>query len=148
MIITGDDVDGIAALKSDLARRFEMKDLGHLSYFLEIKVSSPRGYLFTQSKYETDVIDRARLTDTKTADTPLETNVCYSSSDGIPLPILLCTALLLEVSSVSPSPVSILLMLFTLLVSLSLLQLPFTGELLFVFCAIFVVLAFKVSYLY
>ncbi|KAL2533242.1 Ankyrin repeat family protein [Abeliophyllum distichum] len=89
MIITGDNVDGIATLKYDLAHCFEMKDLGHLSYFLGIEVSSsPRGYLFTQSKYATNFIERARLTDTKIADNPLETNVRYSPSHGIPLPIL------------------------------------------------------------
>ncbi|XP_022867077.1 uncharacterized protein LOC111386830 [Olea europaea var. sylvestris] len=86
MIITGDDVDGIASLKSELACRFEMKDLGTLSYFLGIEVaSSPRGYLISQSKYIMDVIERAHLTDNKSVDTPLESNARYSSSDGVPL---------------------------------------------------------------
>lgn len=87
MIITSDDVDVIAVLKSEFARHFEMKDWGTLSYFLGIKVaSSPRGYLFSQSKYTMDVIERARLTDTKIVDTLLESKARYSSSDGVPLP--------------------------------------------------------------
>ncbi|KAK6123866.1 hypothetical protein DH2020_042391 [Rehmannia glutinosa] len=71
MIITGSDVDGIALLKSKLSSLFEMKDLGSLRYFLGI-----------ESKYTTDILERARITDTRTVDSPIEVNVRYSSSDG------------------------------------------------------------------
>jgi len=46
---------------------------------------SPRGYLFSQSKYVADILKRARLTDNKTVDTLIEVNARYSSSDGLPL---------------------------------------------------------------
>jgi len=86
MIIIGDDVDDISILKTDLARRFEMKDLGYLRYFLGMEVAySPRGYLLSQSKYIADILERARLINNKIVDTPIEVNARYSSSDGLPL---------------------------------------------------------------
>jgi hypothetical protein len=86
MIINGDDIDDISLLKTELARQFEMKDLDSLRYFLGIEVAySLRGYLLSQSKYVANIIERARLTDNKTVDTPIEVNAMYSSSDGLPL---------------------------------------------------------------
>ena len=40
MIITGNDHSGIFDLKQFLHQQFEMKDLGHLGYFLGLEVSS------------------------------------------------------------------------------------------------------------
>jgi hypothetical protein len=86
MIITGDDIDGISVLKTELARLFKMKDLSYLRYFLSIEVAySPRGSLLSQSKYVANIFERARLIDNKTVDTPIEVNARYSSSDGLPL---------------------------------------------------------------
>ncbi|XP_026453282.1 uncharacterized protein LOC113354016 [Papaver somniferum] len=62
---------------------FQMIDLGHLRYFLGIEVDrSSKGYFVSQVKYATDIIHRARLTDNKAVDTPLEVNVKYNSTDG------------------------------------------------------------------
>src|SRR5436190_15010431 len=94
MIITDDDLDGIALLKMELAKQFEMKDMGSLRYFLGVEVAySPRGYLLSQSKYVADILERARLTDNKIVDTSIEVNAKYSFSDGTPLPdpSLYCT---------------------------------------------------------
>ncbi|XP_022871864.1 uncharacterized protein LOC111390967 isoform X2 [Olea europaea var. sylvestris] len=86
MIITDDDIDGILVLKTELARQFEMKDLGSLRYFLGVEVAfSPRGYLLSQSKYVADILERVRPTDNKIVDTPIEVNAKYSSSDGLRL---------------------------------------------------------------
>ena len=66
-----------------------MKDLGSIQYFLGIEVvSSPKGYLLSQSKYIIDILNHVHLIDT----TP-KVNVQYSSSDGNPLlePTLYCT---------------------------------------------------------
>ena len=60
MIIIGDDVQGIQDLKRFLGQHFEMKDLGPLSYFFDLEVSSSsEGYYLTQAKYTFDLISRA-----------------------------------------------------------------------------------------
>ncbi|RVW93185.1 Retrovirus-related Pol polyprotein from transposon RE1 [Vitis vinifera] len=51
MIITGDDLSGIQELKDFLSQQFEMKDLGHLSYFLGLEIThSTDGLYITQAK--------------------------------------------------------------------------------------------------
>ena len=79
MVITGDDIIGIQELKTFLTKQFEMKDLGNLSYFLGIEVTSSDGYFLSQTKYTSDLLSRAGITDNKTADTPLESNAKHNS---------------------------------------------------------------------
>ena len=52
IIITGDDLSGIQKLKDFPNQQFEMKDLGHLSYFLGLEIThSTDGLYITQAKY-------------------------------------------------------------------------------------------------
>ncbi|GKV26996.1 hypothetical protein SLEP1_g36206 [Rubroshorea leprosula] len=77
---------GIHDLKQFLNNKFEMKDLGVLSYFLRLEVTSfDDGYFLSQTKYASNLISKARLTDNKTASTPLEPNVRLTSMDSSPL---------------------------------------------------------------
>uniref|UniRef100_A0A2N9G4E2 Integrase catalytic domain-containing protein n=1 Tax=Fagus sylvatica TaxID=28930 RepID=A0A2N9G4E2_FAGSY len=86
MIITGDDTTGICDLQKFLSQQFEMKDLGTLSYFLGLEVtSSYDGYYLSQAKYASDLLSKAGLTDSKTVSTPLELNVKLNTTDGEPL---------------------------------------------------------------
>ena len=86
MIITGDDLSGIQELKDFLSHNFEMKDLGHLCYFLGLEItSSDDGFYLTQAKYTSDLLSRAGLTDHKIVDTPIELNARLTPS-GEPLP--------------------------------------------------------------
>ena len=56
MIITGDNLSGIQELKDFLSQQFEMKDLGHLSYFLSLEIThSTDGLYITQAKYASDI---------------------------------------------------------------------------------------------
>uniref|UniRef100_A0A2N9G1T1 Integrase catalytic domain-containing protein n=1 Tax=Fagus sylvatica TaxID=28930 RepID=A0A2N9G1T1_FAGSY len=87
MIITGDDLSGIQELKAFLSQNFEMKDLGHLSYFLGLEItSSDDGFYLTQAKYTSDLLSRAGLTDHKILDTPIEFNARLTPSSGELLP--------------------------------------------------------------
>ena len=63
-----------------------MKDLGHLSYFLGLKVfSDSTNYYLSQAKYAFDLLSRAGLTNTKIVSTPLEMNAHLTPLDGTPL---------------------------------------------------------------
>jgi hypothetical protein len=85
MIITGDDPEYIAFVKARLSDQFLMSDLGPLRYFLGIEISStPKGFFLSQEKYIQDLLDRASLTDHRTAETPLELNVHLTPTDGEP----------------------------------------------------------------
>ena len=67
MVISGDDTDTILSLKQRLQQEFQMKDLGHLRYFLGLEVAyARRGYLVSQQKYISDILSRACLTDLRT----------------------------------------------------------------------------------
>ena len=57
MIITGDDLSSIQELNDFLSLQFEMKDLGHLSYFLGLEIThSIYELYFTQAKYASELL--------------------------------------------------------------------------------------------
>jgi hypothetical protein len=86
MIITGDDPEYIAFVKAHLSDQFIMSDLGPLWYFLGIEISSThKGFFLSQEKYIQDLLDRASLTDHRTAETLIELNVHLVVTDGEPL---------------------------------------------------------------
>ncbi|KAK3011099.1 hypothetical protein RJ639_010593 [Escallonia herrerae] len=86
MIITGSDLDCITTLKQDLNHHFERKDLGTLSYFLGLEVSTATdGYYLSQAKYDSNLLSRAGLTNSKTASTPLEPNLRFIPLNGTAL---------------------------------------------------------------
>ncbi|XP_038885381.1 uncharacterized mitochondrial protein AtMg00810-like [Benincasa hispida] len=63
-----------------------MKDLGPLSYFLGLQVSScSDGYYLSQEKYVSDLLARSGITDSATASTSLDSNARLTSFDGVPL---------------------------------------------------------------
>ena len=86
MIITRDDSVGIHSLQHFLSQHFEMKDLGTLSYFLGLEVtSSSDGYYLSQAKYASDLLSKVGITDNKIFSTPLEYNAKLTPLDGEPI---------------------------------------------------------------
>ena len=83
MIITSDDLSGIQELNDFLSQQFEMKDFGHLSYFLSLEIThSIDGLYITQAKYAYEVLSQVGLIDSITVDTPVELNTQLTSSRG------------------------------------------------------------------
>ncbi|KAL0551384.1 hypothetical protein IC582_010470 [Cucumis melo] len=86
MIITDDNPQAISDLQCYLGKHFEMKDLGNLSYFLGLEISSsPSGYYLSQAKYASDLLSRSSITDSAMFSTPLDPNVRLTPFDGVPL---------------------------------------------------------------
>ncbi|CAL2268732.1 unnamed protein product [Prunus armeniaca] len=75
IIMTGDDIEEISKLKIQLAKEFDIKDLGTLRYFLGIEVAhSKEGIFISQRKYVLDLLTETGMLACKPADTPIEQN--------------------------------------------------------------------------
>ena len=71
LILTGDE-KLIHSCKADLAKEFEMKDLGLLHYFLGLEIWQRDGELFvSQGKYAREILEKFQMQRSKPIDTPL-----------------------------------------------------------------------------
>ena len=71
LILTGDELL-ILSCKEDLAREFEMKDLGLLHYFLGLEIWQQKGELFvSQGKYAWEILEKFHMQGCKPIGTPL-----------------------------------------------------------------------------
>lgn len=81
ILITGNDVNAISALKQFLHNHFRIKDLGNLKYFLGIEVSrSKKGISISQRKYTLEILKDSGLSSSKPVNFPMEQNVKLSDS--------------------------------------------------------------------
>ncbi|GJW11895.1 retrovirus-related pol polyprotein from transposon TNT 1-94 [Tanacetum coccineum] len=86
ILITGNSLSQIQAIKTKFHNQFSIKDLGQLHYYLGIKfIRGPKGIVMTQRKYALDLIEHAGLMNAKHAKTPLDPNVKLQYEDGEPL---------------------------------------------------------------
>ena len=71
LILTGDELL-IISCKEDLAKEFEMKDLGLLHYFLGLEIWQCNDGLFvSQGKYAREILEKFNMHGCKPVDTPL-----------------------------------------------------------------------------
>lgn len=83
IIVTGNDPVEIYQLKLQLAREFEIKDLGQLWYFLGIEVArSNKGIFVSQRKYALDLLAETGLTAYKPTDTLIDPNHRFTADVG------------------------------------------------------------------
>jgi histone deacetylase 1/2 len=86
IIVTSSSPEAVAALLRDLRKEFALKDLGNLSYFLGIEVTSTQGgILLKQEKYAGDILTRVGMSKCKVSATPLVAMEKLSRMDGDPL---------------------------------------------------------------
>lgn len=81
-IITWSDYNGIVEVKSLFKSSFHVKDLGLLTYFLDLDITHPNNELsIYQWKHIKDLIKLANLIDNKTCATPFELNLKIKHED-------------------------------------------------------------------
>ncbi|KAM7491063.1 hypothetical protein LguiA_033984 [Lonicera macranthoides] len=87
MILTRDDVEEMSRLMQNLAREFEIKDLGDLRYFLGMEVArSKNGIVVSQRKYILDLLSETGMSGCKPSDTPIELGTKLGDvKDGVPV---------------------------------------------------------------
>ncbi|KAL7585442.1 uncharacterized mitochondrial protein AtMg00810-like [Lactuca sativa] len=75
MVVTGDDPKEMSNLQTTLATEFDLKDLGHLKYFLGIEVARLKaGISMCQRKYVLDLLAETGMLNCRPFDTPIEIN--------------------------------------------------------------------------
>ena len=75
LILIGDE-QLIHSSKEDLAKEFEMNDVGLLHYFLGLEIWQQEGELFvSQGKYAQEILGKFHMKESKPMDTPLSGNL-------------------------------------------------------------------------
>src|SRR5436190_17746286 len=83
IILTGNHSSQLASFVSTLGQKFELSDLGPLSYFLGLEAtSSPAGLRLTQLKYTLDLLKKFSMSDCKPCSTPVCVKKQLSATDG------------------------------------------------------------------
>ncbi|CAL1403622.1 unnamed protein product [Linum trigynum] len=80
LVLGGNDLSEITALKEVLDKEFSIKDLRNLKFFLGIEVArSTTGIHLSQRKYTLEIIEQANVLDSKSVSTPMDYKVHLSN---------------------------------------------------------------------
>ena len=83
ILLSGNDLQEMERLKAFLFKRFRMKDLGDLKYFLGIEFSrSKKGIFMSQRKYALDILQDSGLLGARPHNFPMEQNLTLTLTDG------------------------------------------------------------------
>lgn len=83
ILVAGNDLSAITALKTSLDNRFKIKDLGTMKYFLGLEVAqSPLGIFVNQRKYTLDILDDSGNLGSRPAPFPMDQNLKLTSDVG------------------------------------------------------------------
>lgn len=91
ILITGARVEAIEEFKSRMGKRFEMTNLGKLSYYLGIKVKLGENCIeIKQSGYAKRILDKAGMGDCNPAKFPMDSKEQITKDEQGKTEILLC----------------------------------------------------------
>ncbi|CAH9135713.1 unnamed protein product [Cuscuta epithymum] len=83
LLITGSSIKMIDQFKSEMKKKFDMSDLGLMSYFLGLEVvQMDCGILIHQRKFATEVLKKFAMSECKPIGTPLATGQKFFKEDG------------------------------------------------------------------
>lgn len=86
IILTGSSSSHLISVKEFLASKFNLKDLGHLNYFLGLEIArSPSGIYIHQRKYALNLLSNTGLLAAKPSKIAMESKLSLSTTSGFPL---------------------------------------------------------------
>lgn len=83
ILLTGNDSQLISQIVADLNKKFALKTLGAVHYFLGFEVvRNASGLLLTQTKYAQELLHKAGMSESKPCNTPMATGVKLGREDS------------------------------------------------------------------
>jgi hypothetical protein len=84
LLVTGNSIEDIAAIKEKMKEKFATVDQGQLEYYLGVEISRPddNTLFLHQTAYAKKILETFKMSDCKQLKTPLARNLNLSSMDS------------------------------------------------------------------